>query len=75
MRRHVWRLLVAVPALLAVALAGCYQAAAPPGTAGAAPVTKSPAGASEATVPVTAVASAKLPEGLKAVVLSVPGMS
>lgn len=73
MSRHVWRLSVAVPALLAVALVGCYQSAAPPPVAGAAPVAKSPAGGS--AVPVTAVASAKLPEGMKAVVLSVPGMS
>ena len=81
MRRHVWRLSVAVPALLAVALVGCYQSAAPPGAGGAAPASKSPAistapaGESQSAVPVTAVASAKLPEGMKAVVLSVPGMS
>jgi len=72
MRRHVWRLMVTAPALLAVALVGCYQAAAPPSAASPAPASKSPV---VSAAPVTAVASAELPEGMKAVVLSVPGMS
>ena len=71
MRRHVWRLLAVVPALLAVALAGCYQGTASP-VAGAAPVSQP--SASSAAIPATAVASGKGPEGMKAVVLAVPGM-
>jgi len=78
MRRHVWHLLVAAPALLAVALAGCYQASSGPGAS--APVSRSgtpsaaPADSAAATIPATAVAAVKVPEGMKAVVLAVPGM-
>jgi hypothetical protein len=79
MRRDVWCLLAAVPALLAVASAGCYQGVASP-VAGAAPVSQSagtsaaPADEATAAIPATAVASVKVPEGMKAVVLAVPGM-
>ena len=81
MKRHVWILVAAAPVLFAVALAGCYQGSSPPPVAGAAPVSQSsarsaaPADETVTTVPATAVAAAKLPEGMVAVVLSVPGMS
>lgn len=64
MRRDVWCLL-AVPAL--VALAGCYQQPAPP--VAAAPTVNQP---SDSTA--TEVAALDVPEGMKAVVLAVPGM-
>lgn len=78
MRRHVWRLAVAVPALLAVAMAGCYQASS--GANGAAPVSQpsatsaAPADEAATTVPAKAITAAKLADGTKAVVLTVKGM-
>jgi hypothetical protein len=54
-----------VPAL--VALAGCYQQPAPP--VAAAPTVNQP---SDSTA--TEVAALDVPEGMKAVVLAVPGM-
>jgi hypothetical protein len=61
-------------ALLAVALAGCYQQPASPVTA-AAPVNSRTGSAASATDATSATPAAiEVPEGMQAVVLAVPGM-
>ena len=86
MKRIVWRLLVACPALLGLAAVGCYQGSTSKGATGTAPVNS----ATRAAVPVdqaatnaddaapsadaVAVSKLDLPEGTMAILLAVPGM-
>ena len=79
MKRDDWGLLATVAAFLAAGSTGCYQVAAPPVASGAAPVNRSPAlsattDEASPTVRATSIASTKVTEGKKSIVLSVPAM-
>ncbi len=80
MKRHAWRLLLAAPAVLGLALAGCYQSApqelsgpvgvAPASTTASTTIDNQPAADGTATD----LASADAPR-FRSVSLSVPGMT